>query len=85
MYYVYVLKSQVNGDIYVGFTSDLKKRFREHNNGEVKATKGYRPWQLVYYEAYKGKSDATKREKQLKEHKPKSDLLRQIETSLAER
>jgi len=51
-------------------------------DGKVKSTKGYQPWKLVYYEAYKNKKDATQREKKLKEHKAKSDLKEQIENSL---
>ncbi|MCR4263518.1 MAG: GIY-YIG nuclease family protein [Candidatus Roizmanbacteria bacterium] len=83
MYYVYALLSNKNGDLYIGSTSDLRIRFKEHNDGRVKSTKGYRPWMLVYYEAYRNKNDATQREKQLKGHKAKSDLREQIENSLA--
>ena len=82
MYYVYVLFSQTNGDLYIGYTIDLRKRFNQHNTGEVKSTKGYRPWRLVYYEAYAGKPDAIQREKQLKMHKAKIDLKIQIKYSL---
>lgn len=82
MYYVYLLKSLKNGDIYVGFTSDLKIRFELHNNKRVQATKANIPWRLVYYEAYSGKGDATKREKQLKKHRAKQDIKLQLEESL---
>jgi len=82
MFYVYALKSKKNDDLYVGYTEDLKQRLKAHNQGRVKSTKGSRHWTLVYYEGYKNKLDATKREKQLKEHKPKSDLKRQIKYSL---
>lgn len=82
MFYVYCLKSVKNGDIYVGFSADLRIRFGEHNKGKVRSTKPYRPWKLIYYEAYSSKTDARKREKQLKEHKPKNDLRKQIENSL---
>jgi len=82
MFYVYVLKSKKNNDIYVGYSEDLKTRFEAHNQGKVKSTKVNKPWVLVYYEAYKDKKDATKREKQLKEHKAKADLKKQIENSL---
>lgn len=82
MYYVYALKSLINSDIYIGFSDDLRQRFGDHNKGKVKSTKAYRPWKLVYYEAYLNESDARKREKQLKEHKPKKDLSKQMENSL---
>jgi len=85
MFYVYILKSGKNGDIYVGYTADLRKRFQIHNQGKVKSTKGLRPWGLAYYEAYRSKQDATKRERQLKEHKPKKELKEQIRNSLLAR
>lgn len=82
MYYVYLLKSSKNDDIYVGYTGDLRKRFNEHNSGEVKSTKPNIPWRLIYYEAYKAKFDATKRERQLKNHRAKEDLKIQLRNSL---
>lgn len=82
MFYVYVLESKKNGDVYVGYTADLRKRFQVHNQGKVISTKSLRPWALVYYEAYRSKKDATRREKQLKERKPKKDLKEQIRNSL---
>lgn len=82
MYYVYALKSKRNGDLYIGFTSDLRKRFSQHNSGKTRSTKANRPWSLVYYESYLVKADATKREKQLKNHRAKEDLRIQIKLSL---
>ncbi len=82
MYYVYVLKSAKNNDVYVGFTRDLKTRFKSHNDGMVQSTQPYRPWELVYYEAYKNIHDAAKREKQLKSHAAKDDLREQLKNSL---
>jgi putative endonuclease len=57
-YYVYVLKSEKDGKLYVGKTTDLVRRVKKHENGEVKATKGRRPLTLVFYEAFKNKTDA---------------------------
>ncbi len=56
-YYVYVLRSEKDGKLYVGKTTDLVKRVKKHNNGEVLATKGRRPLTLVFYEAFKNKTD----------------------------
>ena len=66
MFYTYVLKSKKDGDLYIGFSSDLKRRFAEHNKGLVDITKERRPFDLVYYEACLTKEKATKREKSLK-------------------
>ena len=82
MYYIYVLKSQENGDIYVGYSDDLRRRFVQHNHGGAKYTKAHIPWILVYYEAYKDKKDATKREKELKSHRPKEFLKEHLKNSL---
>ena len=66
MFYVYVLKSKKDGKLYIGFTINLINRFREHRNGEVDYTKYRRPLELIYYEAYKNREIAQKRERQLK-------------------
>ena len=66
MYYTYVLISNIDNKIYVGFTGDLRKRLTEHNKGLVKATKGRRPLELVYYEACLLKQKALLREKYFK-------------------
>ena len=68
MYYVYILKSQKNQSLYIGFTKDLRKRFFEHNKGLSEYTSKYTPWIIVYYEAYSTYADAQNREKQLKHH-----------------
>ncbi|MEW6407846.1 MAG: GIY-YIG nuclease family protein [Patescibacteria group bacterium] len=68
----------------MGYTEDLKKRFQEHNAGFSLATKVWRPWKLVYYEAFQNKSDALKREKQLKHFKKAyGELKRRISGSLS--
>ena len=66
MFYVYVLKSEKDGNNYVGFTSDLKKRLDDHKKGYVLSTKNRLPLKLIYYEACLNQQDATKREKYLK-------------------
>jgi putative endonuclease len=65
MYYVYLLKSEKNGKWYTGCTSDLRKRFKEHNSNKSTYTKNKGPWKLIYYEACLNKSDAFAREKYL--------------------
>ena len=58
MYYVYILKSDYDGKLYVGYTSDLRKRLQKHKYGNVAATKQRRPLKLVFYEAFNNKKDA---------------------------
>ncbi|MFH1384776.1 MAG: GIY-YIG nuclease family protein [Candidatus Omnitrophota bacterium] len=66
MYYTYVLRSEKDNRFYTGFTSDLRKRFRQHNEGSIVATKKRKPFVLIYYEACLHKEDAVMREKYLK-------------------
>ncbi|MDI6804726.1 MAG: GIY-YIG nuclease family protein [Bacteroidota bacterium] len=65
-YYVYILKSEKDGNFYTGYTRDLRARINMHNNGEVSSTKERRPLKLVYFEGCLNQQDATKREKYLK-------------------
>jgi putative endonuclease len=66
MHFVYILKSEKNKKLYIGYTNNLRKRFDEHNRGFSKATKPYLPWKIVYYEASLFEEEARKREQNLK-------------------
>ncbi len=66
MYYVYVLKSEKDNNMYVGYTKNLRQRIKNHNESKVKSTKNRRPFRLLYYEACLNQKDATHREKYLK-------------------
>lgn len=68
MYYVYTIKSLKDGSIYIGYTNDLKRRIKEHNEGKNNSTKHKKPFKLIYYEAYSAEYDAKEREWQLKKH-----------------
>ncbi|HQV77334.1 MAG TPA: GIY-YIG nuclease family protein [Chitinophagales bacterium] len=66
MFYVYVLKSQQTKSLYKGQTENVVNRLKEHNNGKVKSTKAYLPWEMVYIEEFESRDEAVKREKYLK-------------------
>ena len=66
MHYVYFIQSLNDRSVYVGSTSDLKKRFKEHNMGQSTYTKSRLPYKLIYYEAYSEKKQARTREIELK-------------------
>ena len=66
MWYIYVIQSKKDEKWYTGYTGDLQKRFKEHNDNEVTSTKGRGPFDLIYYEACLNKKDAFAREKYLK-------------------
>jgi putative endonuclease len=66
MYYVYILQSLKDKSLYIGYTDNLKRRFEEHNSGKSFATKPFRPYKLIFYEAFLNRIDAKNREKYLK-------------------
>jgi putative endonuclease len=74
-YYVYVLQSLHHDFIYIGFTTDLKRRFKEHNNKEELSTNHYAPFELIHYEAYRNEKDAHRREEYLKTNKGRTTLM----------
>ena len=84
MYYVYLMQSQKDYSIYIGYTKNLKKRFTEHNQGKTKSIKHKIPYKLIYYEAFLNKADAGKREYELKHNScKKENLLERLANSLA--
>ena len=67
MYTVYVLYSKQHDKLYIGFTSNLEARLKSHNElGKKGFTVRYRPWKLIHTETFENKTDAMRREKQLK-------------------
>ena len=64
-YYTYVLKC-ADGKLYIGSTSDIDRRLREHKKGLVHTTSRRLPGEFIYYEACKSKKSATDREKYFK-------------------
>jgi len=71
-YFVYILTSLKDSKRYIGMTSDLNKRLKEHNSGKVKSTKNRRPLELIYTEEFTSKQDALNRETFFKSHKQKN-------------
>lgn len=82
MFYVYILRSQKDKGLYIGYTSNLKKRLLQHNNGESFATKGRRPFKLIHYEAFTSKNDATDMEKYLKTTRGWEKIHRMLKDTL---
>ena len=61
-YFVYILFSQRDQKRYIGLTSNLGQRMREHSQGSVKSTRNRRPLKLIYFEKFVTKSEALYRE-----------------------
>ena len=67
MFYVYILQSiNFPEHFYVGYTDDLKRRFKEHNDGKSLHTNKFRPWELRGYVAFDSEEKAQNFEKFLK-------------------
>ena len=80
MYFTYVLQSEKDSKLYVGFTQDLELRITQHNDGQVQSTKSRRPLKLIYYEACIEQWDAVKREKYLKTHYGRLFIHKRLKT-----
>ncbi len=68
MWYVYMVSCR-DQSLYTGITKDIHRRLEEHNSSPkgAKYTRSRRPVKLVYYEKMHSRSEATKRERQIKQ------------------
>lgn len=82
MFYVYILQSLKDKGLYIGCTNDIKKRLKEHNNGQSKATKPRAPFKLLHYEAFLSEIDAYETEKYLKTTRGWERIHRMLEDTL---
>jgi len=69
MFYLYILRSLKDRSYYVGSTCCLEKRIMRHNKGHSIATKGKKPFILVYSKEYKLRSEAIREERRIKGQK----------------
>lgn len=83
MFYVYILKSELTGRYYIGYSDSPERRLLEHNSGKVKSTRPFRPWIKVYQEIHETETLAIKREKEIKLKKSRSyiEWLIKVHTS----
>ena len=69
MFYVYVIQAK-EGRFYIGSTEDITKRLQQHNSKQFRGwTNRFNDWKLVYSEQFDTRTDAIKREKQIKSMK----------------
>ena len=69
MYFVYILYSKKFERYYTGHSKDCEDRLKDHNRGKVRSTKAYVPWEIVYTEKFETKSEAYRREMEIKSYK----------------
>lgn len=78
-HYVYIVRC-ADKSLYTGYTTDIGRRIGEHNRSQgAKYTRGRGPVELVYEEEYASRSEAQKREYQIKQltREQKLDLIKE--------
>jgi putative endonuclease len=73
-FFVYILQSEKDGTYYIGHTNDLVVRLERHNQGRSSYTRSKLPWKLVYQETFNTRSEASKREREIKEKKNRAHI-----------
>jgi len=68
-FYTYIIYSESKDKYYIGHTENIDLRLERHNSGWSKSTKSGIPWKIMYFEEYKTKSQAMKREYEIKRKK----------------
>lgn len=66
MFYIYILFNLKDRKLYVGQTTNLNNRLKEHNRGRIKSTKDRKPFIILHKETYSNRALAMRREKFLK-------------------
>ena len=84
MYHVYILRSDKDGKLYTGYTTNIQQRIADHNRGHVPSTENRRPLKLIFFESYANKDDALRRETYLKTSAGKKAIKFMLRTTLAE-
>jgi len=80
LFYTYVLESLKDKKRYIGYTTDLRHRLEQHNNGLTISTKHRLPMKLIYFEACINQQDAERREEYLKTTRGRRFLAKRLKT-----
>ncbi|HXX35741.1 MAG TPA: GIY-YIG nuclease family protein [Thermodesulfobacteriota bacterium] len=78
MWYVYILRSRIGNNLYIGSTNNIGRRLSEHNSGKVDSTKTRLPFSLEAYVAVKDKAKAIELERYFKTGSGKALLQKRI-------
>ena len=77
-FFVYILESLKDGNLYIGQTNDIEKRIKRHDTGQVSSTKNRRPLKIIYSEKFSTRKESMNREKYLKSLKNSQYILDKI-------
>lgn len=80
MFYTYILYSKILNKYYIGSCQNIEQRLEDHLNGRSKFTKVVKDWELKYSETFPSRSEACKRELQVKKMKSRKYIEALIET-----
>jgi putative endonuclease len=80
-YYVYILQSTATRRYYIGQSQDVETRLLYHNANYSKSLKNRGPWNLLYHEHYATRSEAMRRERQIKSWKDRAMIERLVSAS----
>jgi putative endonuclease len=84
MFQVYTLYSSKFDEIYIGYSTNAKKRLASHNHEKNKGyTKRYQPWEMVFTEEFETRLEAMKREKELKTSKGREFVWKEVKKKFA--
>ncbi len=75
---VYILESEKDKTHYIGQCRDIKERLSRHNEGRVRSTKSRGPWKVIYSEEYHTRSEAVRREREIKKRKSREFVVKLI-------
>ena len=78
MFHCYILQSAKSERFYVGHAQDLEIRLSEHNSGKVVSTRNKGPWTLIHSEPFSTRSDAMKREIEIKRWKSAAKIRERV-------
>jgi predicted GIY-YIG superfamily endonuclease len=78
MWYVYILRSIIDKNLYVGSTNNIRRRLIEHNSGKVDSTKSRMPFNLEAYIAVKDQAKAIELEQYFKTGSGRALLQKRI-------
>ena len=81
MFHLYILLSEKTNKFYIGSTGNLEDRLTRHNSARSKATTTGIPWKLIYTEEFETRSEAIKREMELKSWKSHERVVQLVSTS----
>jgi putative endonuclease len=80
-YWVYILQSEKDGGYYIGHTADLEERLKRHNERRSRYSRNKGPWKLIYQEGFSTRTEAIKREREIKRMKSREYIERLVSAS----